>query len=113
MMGRVDNFNENQKRCICRTSLSKMRAMYLERRTGPEGLTLGEIPKPSPKEGEVLVKVQATSVMPTEFGWYPTFNTIAGEPRPFPIVLSHELSGEVETEYAISMSFSTALEAIL
>ena len=74
-----------------------MRAMYLERRTGPEGLTLGEIPKPSPKEGEVLVKVHATSVMPTEFGWYPTFNTPAGESRPFPIVLSHELSGEVES----------------
>ncbi len=74
-----------------------MRAMYLERRTGPEGLILGEIGKPSPKEGEVLVKVHATSVMPTEFSWYPTFNTTTGEPRPFPIVLSHELSGEVES----------------
>ena len=78
-------------------AFQKMRAMYLERRTGPEGLTLGEIAKPSPKEGEVLVKVHATSVMPTEFSWYPTFNTTTGEPRPFPIVLSHELSGEVES----------------
>lgn len=74
-----------------------MRAMYLKSKTGPEGLTLGEIPKPSPKEGEVLIKVHATSVMPTEFSWYPTFNTIAGEPRPFPIVLSHELCGKVES----------------
>ncbi len=78
-------------------NFQKMRAMYLERRTGPEGLILGEIPKPSPKAGEVLVKVHATSVMPTEFSWYPTFNTTAGEPRPFPIVLSHEMSGEVES----------------
>ncbi|MGC9942107.1 MAG: NADP-dependent oxidoreductase [Verrucomicrobiota bacterium] len=73
-----------------------MRAIYLERKAGPESLTLGDIPKPSPKEGEVLVKVYATSVMPTEFNWYPTFHTAAGEPRPFPIVLSHELCGKVE-----------------
>ncbi|HZI32376.1 MAG TPA: NADP-dependent oxidoreductase, partial [Candidatus Binatia bacterium] len=35
------------------------------------------------------------AVTPTEFQWYPTFQTQTGEPRPFPIVLSHEFSGEV------------------
>jgi NADPH:quinone reductase-like Zn-dependent oxidoreductase len=70
--------------------------MYLERNTGPEGLVQGDIPKPSPKAGEVLVKVHATAVMPSEFTWFPTFSLPSGEPRPFPIVLSHELSGEVE-----------------
>ena len=73
-----------------------MRAMYLEKKTGPEGLVQGDIPNPSPKAGEVLVKVHATAVMPSEFTWFPTFSLPSGEPRPFPIVLSHELSGEVK-----------------
>ncbi len=73
-----------------------MRAMYLEKKAGPEGLVLGEIPKPSPKAGEVLIKVHATAVMPSEFTWFPTFKLPSGEPREFPIVLSHEVSGEVE-----------------
>ena len=35
--------------------------------------------------------------MPTELQWFPTFNLPSGEPRSFPIVLGHELSGKVET----------------
>jgi len=73
-----------------------MKAIYLEKTGGAESLLFGEIPKPQPKAGEVLIKVHATAVTPTEFQWYPTFNTPSGEPRPFPIVLSHELSGVVE-----------------
>jgi len=73
-----------------------MKAIYLESQGGADSLVLGEIPRPSPGEGEVLVKVHATAVMPTEFQWHPTFNTQAGAPRPFPIVLSHEFSGVVE-----------------
>lgn len=74
-----------------------MKAIFLEKKAGPEDLILGEIPKPSPKAGEVLVKVHATTVMPTELQWFPTFNLPSGQPRPFPIVLGHELSGTVET----------------
>jgi len=69
--------------------------MYLEKMAGPEGLVLGEIPKPNPKAGEVLIKVHATAVMPSEFTWFPTFKLPSGEPREFPIVLSHEVSGKV------------------
>jgi len=43
-----------------------------------------------------LVRVKATAITPTEFQWYPTFNLSTGEPRPFPVVLSHEFSGVVE-----------------
>src|SRR5712664_1067381 len=43
-----------------------MKAVYLERTVGSEGLVAGEIPRPSPREGEVLVRVVATAVMPTE-----------------------------------------------
>jgi NADPH:quinone reductase-like Zn-dependent oxidoreductase len=70
--------------------------MYLEKKAGPEGLVLGEIPKPSPTAGEVLIKIHATAVMPSEFTWFTTFRLPSGEPRPFPVVLSHEFSGTVE-----------------
>ena len=74
-----------------------MKAIYLDRRAGTEALVAGEIPRPKPQAGEVLVKVHATSVMPTELQWFTTFNLPFGEPRPYPIVLSHEVSGVVES----------------
>ena len=36
-----------------------------------------------------------TAITPTEFQWFPTFNTKDGKPRPFPIVQSHEFSGVI------------------
>lgn len=75
---------------------STMKAIYLEGKTGAEGLVAGEIPRPSPKAEEVLVKVHTTSVSPAELDWFTTFNLPFGEPRPFPIVLSHEFSGVVD-----------------
>lgn len=74
-----------------------MNAIYLGKKAGPEALMLGEIPRPKPNAGEVLIKVAATAVTPTELNWSPTFNQLSGEPRPFPIVLSHEFSGVVES----------------
>jgi NADPH:quinone reductase-like Zn-dependent oxidoreductase len=73
-----------------------MKAVYLEKKAGADSLVTGEIPRPEPRPGEVLVKVHATAVMPTELHWIPTFNMSAGGPRPFPVVLSHEFSGVVE-----------------
>ena len=72
-----------------------MNAIYLNQKGGAESLISGDLPQPQPQPGEVLVKVHATAVTPTEFQWYPTFHTKAGQPRLFPIVLSHEFSGEV------------------
>jgi len=74
-----------------------MKAVYLKRIGGPESLVLGKIPRPQPKAGEVLVKIHATAITPTEFQWFPTFHTPAGKPRQFPVVLSHEFSGVVES----------------
>ena len=73
-----------------------MKAAYLTERTGPEGLTFGEVPSPQPGQGEVLVEVHATASTPTEFSWFPTFQTRDGAPRSFPIILSHEFSGVVK-----------------
>lgn len=74
-----------------------MKAAYLERQAGPESLVFGDIPQPVPQSGEVLVRVHAAAVTPTEFQWSPTFRALTGEPRPFPIVLGHEFSGVVES----------------
>jgi NADPH:quinone reductase-like Zn-dependent oxidoreductase len=74
-----------------------MKAMYLDKKAGTESLVEGQIPRPNPAAGEVLVKVHATAVTPTELQWSPTFNKQSGEPRPFPIVLSHEYSGTIES----------------
>lgn len=73
-----------------------MKAIYLQQKAGAESLESGELPRPTPKAGEVLIKVFATAVTPTELDWMPTFSQPSGEPRSFPIVLSHEFSGAVE-----------------
>src|SRR5215469_11833557 len=74
-----------------------MKAIFLDKKAGVESLRVGDIPAPVPRIGELLIKVCATAIMPTEFTWYPTFNQQTGEPRPFPIVLSHEFSGVIES----------------
>src|SRR5262245_53091541 len=85
---------------------STMKAIYLGSQAGVEGLIAGEIPRPQPKAGELLVKVLATSVTPSELEWFTTFNLPLGEPRPFPIVLGHEFSGIVASVGAKVTSFS-------
>lgn len=72
-----------------------MKAVYLDKKGGAESLVFGDIQQPSPGNGQVLVQVHATAVMPTEVQWVPTFQTRSGGARPFPIVLGHEFSGGV------------------
>ncbi len=74
-----------------------MRAAYLTTKGGAEDLTVGEVPTPVAGKGEVLVRVRATAITPTELQWFPTFNLPGGQPRAFPVVLSHEFSGVVES----------------
>lgn len=74
-----------------------MKAMFLNQVAGPEALSYGDIPQPQPGAGEVLVKVFATAIIPTELQWVPTWKQRSGQPRPFPLVLSHEFSGVIET----------------
>jgi NADPH:quinone reductase-like Zn-dependent oxidoreductase len=52
-------------------------------------------PAPRPGEGEVLVRVHAAGVTPTELTWVPTWTTRTGEPRPLPVIPGHEFSGEI------------------
>ena len=53
-----------------------------------------EMPRPEPQPGEVVVRVRAAAVTPTELLWYPTSHTRDGGPRNA-AVLGHEFSGEI------------------
>jgi NADPH:quinone reductase-like Zn-dependent oxidoreductase len=72
-----------------------MKAICLRARGGPEALAYQEVPQPYPGEGEVLVRVHAAGVIPTELSWVPTWTTRAGEPRPWPVIPGHEFSGAI------------------
>src|SRR5437762_4101041 len=66
-----------------------MKAAILEQVGGP--LRVEEIPKPAPRQGEVLVKVAACGVCHTDL------HVMKGEVAfPLPAVLGHEISGVVE-----------------
>ena len=72
-----------------------MQAACLLRRGGPESLACQDVPRPEPKTGEVLIRVHAAGVTPTELTWVPTWTTREGVPRFFPVIPGHEFSGEV------------------
>jgi NADPH:quinone reductase-like Zn-dependent oxidoreductase len=52
-------------------------------------------PTPPPGEAEVLVRVHAAGVIPTELSWVPTWTMRTGEPRPLPVIPGHEFSGAI------------------
>src|SRR5450830_1017443 len=60
---------------------------------GPQDLRLEERPIPSPKKGEVLVKIHAVSVCGSDLGAY-RLPEVSDRWAP-PLVLGHEFSGEI------------------
>jgi NADPH:quinone reductase-like Zn-dependent oxidoreductase len=72
-----------------------MKAIRLHHRGGPEAFVYEESPQPHPGADEVLVRVHAAAVTPTELTWLPTWTVRTGEPRRFPIILGHEFSGTI------------------
>jgi NADPH:quinone reductase-like Zn-dependent oxidoreductase len=72
-----------------------MRALVLSRYGGPEHTSLTDVPQPSPRAGEFVVRVHAAGLNPVDY------KTRAGALRvirkyPLPIVMGNELSGVVE-----------------
>ena len=59
------------------------------------GLVIDDCPVPTPRPGEVLVRVHAAGVTPTELCWYPSTHNLDGTPRTGAI-LGHEFSGTIE-----------------
>jgi NADPH:quinone reductase-like Zn-dependent oxidoreductase len=61
----------------------------------PAELVEEEMPAPQPKPDEVLVRVCAAGVTPSELRWYPTTHRKDGQPRSR-AVPGHEFSGVIE-----------------
>jgi NADPH:quinone reductase len=70
-----------------------MRAAYIEQ-TGPaESIRVGDLPKPSPGPGQILVRVKATSLNPIDL--YIRSGMVA-MPLTFPYVIGGDFAGTVE-----------------
>lgn len=72
-----------------------MKAIRQHAYGGPQSLRYEDAPEPSPGAGEVLVRVRAAGVTPTELMWQTSRTTRSGTPRPLPFIPGHEFSGEV------------------
>jgi NADPH:quinone reductase-like Zn-dependent oxidoreductase len=70
-----------------------MRAVVAERPDGPDGLVMREVPRPEPRPGWALVRVEAFGLNRSE---YKTLKGYAGDAVTFPRILGIELVGVVE-----------------
>ena len=75
--------------------MATMRAVRAHARGGAEQLRLDDVPKPEPRTGEVLIRVHAAGITPTELEWSETWVDRQGHDRA-PTIPSHEFSGVVE-----------------
>jgi NADPH:quinone reductase-like Zn-dependent oxidoreductase len=72
-----------------------MQAVVIHEAGGPDVLRLEEVEQPEPSEGEVLIRVRAASVNPTD--WKERRRMAEGSP---PRVLGHDVSGTVDESRA-------------
>ncbi|MFN4260208.1 MAG: NADPH:quinone reductase [Gemmataceae bacterium] len=70
-----------------------MRAAYIEKTGEPEVIQVGDLPKPEPKAGEVLVRVKAAALNPIDT--YIRAGTVP-MPLPMPFIPGCDLAGVVE-----------------
>ncbi len=71
-----------------------MYALRSHQRGGPAGLVYEEAPVPTPGTGDVVVRVVAASLTPTELTWPSTWVDRRGADR-CPVIPCHEVSGVV------------------
>jgi NADPH2:quinone reductase len=70
-----------------------MKAAYIEQTGPPENIKVGELPRPEPGKGQVLVKVRAAALNPIDL--YIRSGMVAFA-LPFPYVIACDLAGTVE-----------------
>jgi NADPH:quinone reductase-like Zn-dependent oxidoreductase len=80
-----------------RNSAIPMKAMRLTGTDSNRALEECELSKPQPADDQILIRVHAAGVTPTELQWYPTNFTKDGAPRQA-AVPGHEFSGVVEAK---------------
>jgi NADPH:quinone reductase-like Zn-dependent oxidoreductase len=72
-----------------------VKAVRTHGRGGPEQLFFEDAPLPELRRGDVLLRVHATGITPTELTWDETYQNPDGTPR-IPSIPGHEVSGVVE-----------------
>jgi NADPH:quinone reductase-like Zn-dependent oxidoreductase len=91
-----------------------VRAVVHDRYGPPEVLRIGEVPRPVPKDDEVLVQVHATSVTRSDCGFRaadPFFSRVfTGLLRPKRRIIGMELAGQVESVGAAVTEFAVGDE---
>jgi NADPH:quinone reductase-like Zn-dependent oxidoreductase len=86
-----------------------MKVMRLDDSTPSRALVEEEVAVPTPADGEVLIRVHAAGVTPSELSWYPTTHMKTGEAR-HRAVPGHEFSGVVAATGSGVTDFSTGDE---
>ena len=71
-----------------------MKGIQIDNTSQPQAFCAVNLPMPEPGEKEILIRVHAAGVTPTELVWYPTTNTRSGGLRA-KAVPGHEFSGVV------------------
>ncbi|HZS54341.1 MAG TPA: NADP-dependent oxidoreductase [Bryobacteraceae bacterium] len=71
-----------------------MKSLHVIHANGSPALVERDVPRPKLARGELLVRVHAAGITPTELIWYPTSHNKDGSER-IGAVPSHEFSGEI------------------
>lgn len=86
-----------------------MKTMRLSASAQPPVLLEETVPQPQPRRGELLVRVYAAGVTPTELLWYPTTHSKNGEGRSH-AVPGHEFSGVIAAVGEDTVGFAIGQE---
>jgi NADPH:quinone reductase-like Zn-dependent oxidoreductase len=86
-----------------------MRVMQVNNSSREPALIAAELPQPVPRAGEVLIRVRAAGVTPTELHWDPTSHTKDGAPR-LGAIPGHEFSGVIAALGRDTSGFQTGQE---
>src|SRR5436190_18033950 len=82
--------------CFAENRPPMMKAIVIHQYGGPEVLRFEEVPRPEPKDDQILVRVMAAGVNPVD-GLIRSGMFGKGEGTVFPIILGGDIAGVVET----------------
>jgi NADPH:quinone reductase-like Zn-dependent oxidoreductase len=88
------NKQDESPMTIPKTIPKTMKAVRIHAFGGPEELKYEDVPRPAAKAGEVLVRIHASAVNPSDWKFR---NGFFGKDAPLPLILGFDFSGVVET----------------